>query len=85
MVHQLGAPRAVGRSGLNGDAALTLELHGVHLGADAILTANLVNRVDAVGVEKNALGERGLSGVDVCADPDISGAGDVLSHGGLSK
>ena len=65
------APGAVGRGRLDGDAALALELHRVHLRADAVLALDVVDRVDAVGVEEDALGERRLARVDVGADADV--------------
>ena len=44
-------------SSLNGDAALTLQLHAVHGGADAVLSPHLVDGVDAASVEQYALGQ----------------------------
>ena len=43
------------QSSLDGDAALPLELHAVHGGADAVLSPHLMDGVDAAGVEQNAL------------------------------
>src|SRR5262249_15618597 len=57
------------------------ELHRVHLGADAVLTLDLVNRVDPVRVVKDALRQRGLAAVDVSRDPDIANFGEVGQHG----
>ena len=52
-----------------------LELHGVHLRADAILAADLVNLVDATGVEEDALSQSGLATVDVRGDANVSREG----------
>ena len=62
---------AVGRGGLDRDAALALELHRVHRRADAVLALHLVDRVDPSGVEEDALGQRRLARVDVGADADV--------------
>jgi len=53
-------PLAKGRRGLDSDALLPLELHGVHLRADAVLAAHVVNGVDAPGVVQDALGQGSL-------------------------
>ena len=66
------APLAERGGGLDRDALLTLQIHRVHLGADAVLAAHLVNRVDTAGVIKDALGERGLARVDVGRDADVA-------------
>src|SRR5678816_3860309 len=39
-------PHAVGRGRLDGDALLALEIHRVHLGADAGLASDLLDLVD---------------------------------------
>ena len=57
----------VGKGGgrLDGDTSLSFEFHGIHLGADTIATTDLVDGLDSAGVEKNALGDGGLAGIDV--------------------
>jgi hypothetical protein len=67
-------PHAVGRGGLDRDALLALQIHRVHLGADAVFAAHLVNLVNATRVEQDPLGERRLAGVDVCRDADVANA-----------
>lgn len=42
-------PSTVGSSRLDGDALLSLEIHGVHLGADTILATNLEEEKKIVG------------------------------------
>ena len=59
-----------GRGG-DGDPALLLLLHPVHGGGAFVHLADLV--VDA-GVEKDALGSRRLTGVDVRRDADVAGS-----------
>ena len=78
-------PGAVGGGRLDGDAALTLQLHRVHLGTDAVLSAHLVDGVDAVGVEENPLGQGSLSGVNVGADSDVAYSLEIAEHGNLSS
>jgi hypothetical protein len=73
-------PGAVGRGRLDGDAALALQLHRVHLGADAVLALHLVDRVDPLGVEEDALGQRGLAAVDVRRDADVADFREVGDH-----
>jgi len=41
-------------SRLNGDSLFTLQIHAVHLGADSVLAAYVVNRIDATRVKQNA-------------------------------
>ena len=73
-------PLGVRRRGLDGDAALALQLHRVHRGADAILPADLVDRVDTVSVEEDTLGQGRLPRIDVSADSDISDDVQVGDH-----
>ena len=63
------APEAGGRSGRNRDAALLLLLHPIHGGSTVMYLTNLVG--DA-GVEKNAFGCGGLTGINVGANSDIA-------------
>ena len=64
-------PGTVGSGRLDGDALLALEVHGVHLGADAVAATHLVDLVDAAGVVQDPLRQRRLPGVDVRGDTDI--------------
>ena len=79
-------PDAVRRGRLDRDALLALELHRVHLGADAVLAADFVNLMDTTRIEEDALGERRLAGVDVRRDADVADAvdGDASGQGILS-
>ena len=63
--------RERGDRGLDRDAALALEIERVGLGGAFVDAADLVD--DACGVEQ-ALGEGGLTGVDVREDAEIQGA-----------
>src|SRR4029077_18572974 len=65
-------PLAVGGRRLDGDALLALQVHRVHLRADARLAADLFDFVDLAGVEEDALRERGLPRVDVGRDTDVA-------------
>ena len=71
MLMLLLAPLAVRGGRLDRDALLALEIHRVHLGADAVLAADLVDRVDAARVIEDALGQRGLARVDMRRDADV--------------
>ena len=64
-IHMVLVPLAVGGRARDGDAALALQVHGVHLGADAVLAFDIVDGVDTVGIEQNALGQRGLTAVNM--------------------
>jgi hypothetical protein len=68
-----------GRGG-DGDAALPLLLHPVHLG---LAVVDLAGLVDLAGVEEEPLGHRGLASVDVGDDPDVANLVD-LGHGARS-
>jgi hypothetical protein len=39
---------------LNGNALFPFEIHGIHLGADPILAADIVNVLDATGIVQDA-------------------------------
>ena len=65
-VHPL--PEARRGSGRDGDAAFLLLLHPVHDGGAVVHLAQLVRYP---GVEKDALGGRGLAGIDVRHDADV--------------
>jgi hypothetical protein len=56
--------------GGNGDAALPFLLHPVGRRSAVVDFTDFVNHP---GVEKDPLGESGLSGVDMRSDPDITG------------
>ena len=62
-------PEARRRGGRDGDAALLLLHHPVHRGRALVHLADLV--VDP-GVEKDALGRRRLTGIDVGHDADVA-------------
>jgi hypothetical protein len=64
-------PEAGRRGGRDGDAALLLLNHPVHRGRAFVDLTDLV--VDA-GVVEDALGARGLAGIDVRHDADVAGA-----------
>ncbi len=70
-VDRMALPVAVGGGRGDGDAALPLQLHGVHLGPDPVLAPHLVNGVNALGVVQDALGQGGFARIDVGADPDV--------------
>ena len=79
-VDRMVLPGDVSRGRGDRDATLALEFHRVHRGTDAILAADLVDRVDETGIEKDAFGQRGLARVDVGADPDVPELGEIESH-----
>jgi hypothetical protein len=61
-------PGAGRRGGRDGDAALALLLHPVRNGRAFMHFTDLV---DHAGVKENALGQRGLAGVDVRGNADV--------------
>ena len=65
----------------DGDAALLLLLHPVHRRGALVHLADLVR---LAGVVEDALGRRGLAGIDVGHDADIAVAldGNFTRHGG---
>ncbi len=77
LVHAL--PEAGGRRGGDGDATLLLLLHPVHGGGAIMHLTDLV--IDA-GIEQDALGRRGLAGVDVSRNANVPVALDrcLASH-----
>ena len=62
-------PSAGRGGGGNGDAALLFLLHPVH-GCGALV--DLTDLMDLLGVEEDALGDRGLTSVNVRNDADVS-------------
>ena len=79
-----GRPLAERRGALDRDPALALELHRVHLRADAVLPLDLVDRVDARRVIEDSLRQRGLAAVDVSRDADVADFGEIRKHGNVS-
>src|SRR5690606_14428738 len=81
LVHAL--PERGGGRGLDRDATLLLLLHPVH-GRGAIM--HLTDLVALAGVEQDALGGRGLAGIDVGHDAEVAVTldGSGASHGSLS-
>ena len=76
------APERGRRRGRDGDAALLLLGHPVHRGRALMHLADLV---DLLGVEEDALGDRGLAGVDVGDDADVAGPRERnLSRGAIA-
>ena len=62
-------PETGGGSGGDGDAALLLLRHPVHRGGTIV---NLTDLVGHTRVIQDALGRRGLSGIDVGHDADVA-------------
>jgi hypothetical protein len=75
-----GRPLAERRGRLDRDAALALELHGIHLGADAVLAFHLVDRVDPRGVVQDPFSQCSFPTVDVSRDADVADFGQVGEH-----
>ena len=75
------APEAGGGGGGDGHAALLLLHHPVHRRGAVVHLADLVG---LAGVVQNALGGRGLAGIDVGHDADVARVGQEIafSHGG---
>src|SRR5688572_5336769 len=73
------APETGRCRGGDGDAALLLLRHPVHRRRALMDLADLV---DLLGVEEDALGDRGLAGIDVGDDADVAclREGDVSGH-----
>ena len=81
-VHDVEAHALVGDAGLlgeDGDAALALEVHGVH---DAVHD-HLVD-AEGTGLAEHGIHQGGLAVVDMRHDGDVAhvGSGDLLEHGG---
>ena len=70
-------PEAGGGRGGDGDAALLLLLHPVHRGGAVV---HLTDLVADTGVVEDALGRRGLAGVDVRHDADVADLVEVGQH-----
>ena len=79
-VDVVALPLHIGRGRGDGDAALPLQLHVVHGRADAVLALDVVDRIDLLRVEEDPFRQRGLAGVDVGGDADISDPLDVRNH-----
>jgi len=61
-------PVAGGRGAGDGDTALALLLHVVHLGGAVV---DLAGTVHATGIIQDTLSRRRLTGVDMSHDPDV--------------
>ena len=64
-------PGVVGGSGLEGDSLFAFKLQGIHLGANTVAPANLVDLVDLASVVEDPLCQRRLPGIDVHGDADV--------------
>src|SRR6266849_5357030 len=75
-------PRSGGGGAGDGDTALAFLLHPVHGGGAFVHGTDLVGHPR---IEQDALGRRGLAGVDVRHDPDVAGVFEFenASHGPL--
>ena len=51
-------PAAKGCSRLDGNPLFSLKIHGIHLGTNTILTADVVDGVDPARVKQNAFRQR---------------------------
>ncbi len=80
-VDEVVVPLAVSRGGLNRNAALPLQIHGVHLRPDAVLPLDVVDDADPLRVEKNSLGQCRFTRIDVRADSDVSYPLQIADHG----
>ena len=78
-VDRVVTPLGGGGGGGDSDPPLPLLRHPVHDGSTGVHVTDLVG---APRVEQNALGNRGLPGIDVGNDPDISERfdGQLSSH-----
>src|SRR5690606_20135275 len=74
-------PERLRHGGGDGDAALALLLHPVHLGGALVGLADLV---DAAGEEEDAFGQRRLARVDVGRDADVARLAEVGCCGGFA-
>ena len=75
-------PAAVSGRRSDGDSPLALELHGIHGGSHAVLSADFVDGVDALGIKKDSLGQRGLARIDVGGDSDVADLMEIGDRGG---
>ena len=73
----LTVPEAGGGGGLDGDAALLLLSHEVHRRSAVV---GLTDLVVLAGVEEDALGGGGLTGIDVCHDADVADHAQIRKH-----
>ena len=77
-VEPLAVPDRGGRGRRNGDAALLLLLHQIH-GRGAVV--HLAHLVALAGVIEDALGRRGLAGIDVRHDAEVAVVLDRMGAG----
>ncbi len=63
-------PGSSGGRGRNRDSALALLLHPVHRGSAFVDFADLISHTR---IEQDALGDGGLTGIDMRHDPDVAG------------
>ena len=79
-VQPLAVPERGGRGRRDGDATLLLLLHEIH-GRSAVV--HFADLVALAGVIKNPLGGRGLAGVDMRHDPEVTVVFDGMLAGHL--
>ncbi len=74
-VNRMTSPVHRGCRGRDGDAPFPLLVHPVHLGRALV---NLAHAVDPPGVVEDALGERGLAGINVGDHTDVADPANVM-------
>src|SRR5215831_14041015 len=73
-------PLAMCRRGLNRNAAFSLQIHRVHLCADAILALDVMDDSNTLRIEENSLGECRFTRIDMRADSDVPYPLQIADH-----
>ena len=71
-VYLVALPVDAGGCAGYGYSSLALKLHAVHGCSDAVLSVDFVDCVNPVAVVEDSLAEGGFSGIDMCADSNVS-------------
>ena len=72
-------PVAKGGRRLNGNALFSFQVHGIHLGADAIFATHIVNGIDTTGVKEDALCQSRFATVNVGGNANVAeGGGGIV-------
>ena len=79
-VDEVVIPLAVGRGRLDGNAALALQVHGIHRRPDTVFPFDVVDHADPLRVKENSLGQRRLARIDVRANSDVSYPLEITDH-----
>ena len=75
-------PHAECSGAFDGDSLFAFQIHRVHLCANSVLAADIVDGRDATGVVQDAFGEGGFAAVNVGRYANVASLDEIVGGGG---